>query len=291
MQRLTYINLLGERAEFGRGAPYLLRSVRGLGACDNVMTFTQDGTRDGGRLLSLRREERQITAALQILGATREALYESREALCRLLSPDLAADGERRARLVYENDHGAWWTWAVPQGGVDWGARTMDVHTDVSVRFTCESPFLYGSEPREAVFRQTSGGLRLPGKLPVRLGSQVFQMRVTNGGSAFAPCVVTVEGNGETPALVNRSTGAALRLTAPLPYGERLTISTDPAALAVTLTHVDGSEENAFGYLDPLSSVAAFGLRPGENDVEYVPVGDRSRSVIRVRWYDTFEGV
>ena len=103
--------------------------------------------------------------------------------------------------------------------------------------------------------------------------------------------MVTVEGNGETPALVNRSTGAALRLTAPLPVGERLTISTDPAALAVTLTHADGSEENAFGYLDPLSSVAAFGLRPGENDVEYVPVGDRSRSVIRVRWYDTFEGV
>ena len=65
----------------------------------------------------------------------------------------------------------------------------------------------------------------------------------------------------------------------------------DPAALAVTLTREDGSGENAFGYLDPLSSVAAFGLRPGENDIEYVPTGDRSRSVIRVRWYDTFEGV
>ena len=64
-----------------------------------------------------------------------------------------------------------------------------------------------------------------------------------------------------------------------------------PAALAVTLTREDGSGENAFGYLDPLSSVAAFGLRPGENDIEYVPTGDRSRSVIRVRWYDTFEGV
>ena len=116
-------------------------------------------------------------------------------------------------------------------------------------------------------------------------------MRVTNEGSAFAPCVVTVEGSGETPALVNRTTGAALRLTSPLPYGERLTIRTDPAALAVTLTREDGSAENAFGYLDPLSSVAAFGLRPGENDIEYVPTGDRSRSVIRVRWYDTFEGV
>ena len=291
MQRLTYINLRGESLTFGRGAPYLLRSVRGVGACANAVTGTEDGMRDGKRLLSVRREEREITAALQILGATRRGLYESREALCRLLSPELAVDGESRARLVYENDHGAWWTWAVPLGGLDWTSRAGDVHTGVNVRFQCESPFLYGSEAREAVFRQTSGGFRLPGRLPVRLGSQVFRMRVTNGGSAFAPCVVTVEGSGETPALVNRSTGASLRLVSPLPYGERLTIQTDPASLAVTLTRADGGEENAFGYLDPLSSVAAFGLRPGENDIEYVPTGDRSRSVIRVRWYDTFEGV
>ena len=149
MQQLTYINLRGERAVFGRGAPYLLRSVRGVGACDNALTLTEDGARDGGRLLSLRREAREITAVIQILGTTRQGLYESREALCRVLSPDLAADGESRARLVYENDHGAWWTWVVPLGGLDWTARAGDVHTGVNVRFQCESPFLYGSEPRE----------------------------------------------------------------------------------------------------------------------------------------------
>lgn len=291
MQFLTYINLRGERLVFGLGAPYLLRSVRGMGTCDNVMTFTEDGTRDGKRLLSLRREEREITATLQIMGATRQDLYEKREALCRLLSPDLAMDGESRARLIYENNHGTWWTWAVPLGGLDWGARVQDVHTGVNVRFQCESPFLYGSEPREAVFRQTSGGFRLPGKLPVRLGSQVFQMRVVNEGSAFAPCVVTVEGSGETPAMENRSTGALLRMVAPLATGERLTINTDPAALSATLTHADGSGENAFGYLDPTSALSDFGLRPGENELVYLPAGDRSRSVIRVSWHDTFEGV
>ena len=70
-------------------------------------------------LLSLRREAREITAVIQILGTTRQGLYESREALCRVLSPDLAADGESRARLVYENDHGAWWTWAVSYTHLD----------------------------------------------------------------------------------------------------------------------------------------------------------------------------
>lgn len=291
MQQLTYINLRGERLTFGRGGPCLLRSVRGLGACDNALTLTDGGVRDGGRLLALRREEREITASIQLLGTSRRDLYESRLTLCRLLSPDLAVDGESRARLVYENDRGSWWTWAVPEGGVDWGARAGDVHTGVSVRFRCESPFFYGSEAREAVFRQTRAGFRLPVRLPLSLGGQAFHMRVTNAGSAFAPCVITVEGSGETPALVNHSTGAALTMVSPLPYGERLTVSTDPSALAVSLTRADGREENAFGYLDPLSSVAAFGLRPGENDIEYVPGGDRSRSVIRIRWYDTFEGV
>ena len=37
--------------------------------------------------------------------------------------------------------------------------------------------------------------------------------------------------------------------------------------------------------------VAEFGLRPGENLLHYVPQGDGSRSVIRVRWYDCWEGV
>ena len=78
MQQLTYINLRGERAVFGRGAPYLLRSVRGVGACDNALTLTEDGARDGGRLLSLRREAREITAVIQILGTTRQTARAAR---------------------------------------------------------------------------------------------------------------------------------------------------------------------------------------------------------------------
>lgn len=291
MQRLTYINLHGERAVFACAPPYLLRSVKGLGACEHRLTLTQDGVTAGSRITDLRREDRVVTAALQILGQSRKELYQSREALCRVLSPDLAADGDLRARLLYENDQGAWWTFAVPLGGMDWTARVCDVHTGVNVRFQCESPYLFSLQANEAAFRQTRAGFRLPVRLPLELGGQTFRMAVTNAGSAFAPCVVTVEGSGEMPALVNRTTGAALRMTAPLPYGDRLTIRTDPAALAVTIDREDGSSQNAFGFLDPLSSVTAFGLRPGENELEYVPTGDKSRSVIRVQWYDTYEGV
>ena len=71
MQQLTYINLRGERAVFGRGAPSSV-SVSALSHAPTPRTLrSRYGARDGGRLLSLRREAREITAVIQILGATR----------------------------------------------------------------------------------------------------------------------------------------------------------------------------------------------------------------------------
>ncbi len=291
MQRLTYINLRGESVVFGYGAPWLLRSVKGLGMCENNLTLSSGSGQNGSTLQSMRREEREITAVIQLLGADRTDMYRQRETLCRRLSPDLAADGEKRARLLYENDAGAWWTWAIPCGDLDWGSRFMDIHTGLNVRFTCESPFLYGKEPNEVVFKQTRGGFKLPFSFPLQLGAQSFDMVVTNAGSAESPVTVTIDGCGETPALENLTTGTSLSLITSLPQGDRLTIQTDPSDLSVWITRADGTEENAFGFLDPLSSVSAFVLRPGENRLAYVPDGDKSRSVIRVKWYDAYEGV
>ena len=68
-------------------------------------------------------------------------------------------------------------------------------------------------------------------------------------------------------------------------------MDTDPARLQARILHADGSEENGFGLLSPESAVAGFGLQAGENRLRYIPDGDGSRSVIRVRWYDCWEGV
>lgn len=291
MQRLIYTNLRGESLAFGYGGPWLLAGVKGLGTCDNDISLTNGNGQDGGRIQSIRRESRTITATVQLLGQSRRDMYDQRIAACQILSPSLAAAGEERARLLYENDAGAWWTWAAPQGGLDWGKRIMDIHTGLSIHFECESPFFYGRTPNEAVFRRTRGGFGLPFSFPLQLGSRTFAMRVYNNGSAFAPVTVTVEGGGETPVLLNESTGASLSLVTPLPEGDRLTIRTDPGRLSVTIRRKDGTEQNAFGYLDPLSCISGFGLKPGVNELRYVPGGATTRSTIRVKWYDTFEGV
>ena len=60
----------------------------------------------------------------------------------------------------------------------------------------------------------------------------------------------------------------------------------DLLILDTVLPGMDG-----FGLLSPESAVAGFGLQAGENRLRYIPDGDGSRSVIRVRWYDCWEGV
>lgn len=80
-------------------------------------------------------------------------------------------------------------------------------------------------------------------------------------------------------------------MVAPLPVGDRLTIVTDPARLTAQIKHPDGASENAYGLLDPETSIAGFRLRPGDNELVYQPDTDRTQSVIRVEWYECFEGV
>ena len=75
MQRITYINLRGEQAAFGRGGPWLLRSVRGLGTCENELTLTSGGMENGARIQAFRREERR-----RLVGARAAERHEAIQA-------------------------------------------------------------------------------------------------------------------------------------------------------------------------------------------------------------------
>lgn len=290
MQKLIYQNILGEQVAFFH-APYVLCKVRGVGMSDVKITTVGGAYQQGETIAGLRREGRKVKLTLHLMASTREELYRLRSDLLRILSPDRAFDGTNRARLIYENDYGRRWTWAAPECGLDWGDRKRNVHPSLTLSFRCESPYWFAIGRSELAFRDRDNGLVLPLRFPFRLGSKVFSQTARNNGQADAPVVVTITGHGEKPALVNDRTGAALRLVSLLPTGDVLTVHTDPAALAVTVTHEDGVTENGFGLLDPESSVAEFLLRPGDNALRYVPDGDASQSVISVSWFDPFEGV
>lgn len=289
MQKLSYQNILGETVAFYH-APFVFCKARGLGMSDVDVSASAGAYQQGESVTTLRREGRRVKLTLHLMASDREALYRLRSQLLGVLSPDKAFDGVNRAKLIYENDYGRRWTWAVPESGLDWGERKRNVHPLLTLNFRCESPFWYGLSSHEVSFRARENGVTLPMRFPFTLGSKVFSLTARNNGQAEAPVTVQIDGKGENPELWNDTTGAAIKLIAPLPSGDRLTVITDPAALSVTILHADGSEESGFGLLDPTASVAGFTLKPGDNALRYVPGGSASESVIRVSWYDRYEG-
>ncbi len=291
MQQLTYINLRGESADFGAIRPLVFCSVKGLGTPDTDVKTIQGAYQQGDAVAGLTRRARTVELTLHLLADDRAALYQARRSLCGWLSPDKASDGESRARLIYRNDAGAYWTWAVPEGGLDWGARLQNGHASLRLSFRCESPFWYGMARNTARFTYSGSGFKLPFKFPFTLGNRSFAQTLVNAGHGAAPVEISIWGKGETPVLLNQSTGRRIALASPLPVGDVLTLRTDPARLRAAVTHPDGTTENAFGYLDPGTSLSAFTLRPGENRIVYRPGGEQTQSVVHINWYDCYEGV
>ncbi|MDD3336795.1 MAG: phage tail family protein [Eubacteriales bacterium] len=290
MQKLIYQNIRGQQAVFFH-EPYILCKVRGVGMSDVDVTAVSGAYQQGESVTALRREGRKVKLTLHVMASSRKEMYRLRRELLGILSPSLAFDGVNRAKLIYENDYGRRWTWAVPESGLDWGDRKRDVQPSVTLSFRCECPYWFGIRKNEIDFRARAPGFKTPMKLPLKLGSKVFGITARNDGQADAPVLVTIEGKGEQPELRNESTGESVKLISPLPDGDTLVLNTDPSALSVLVRHANGSEENGFGLLDAGSSIAAFGLRPGDNELRYVPDGESAGSVIRVSWYDLYEGV
>lgn len=289
MQKLIYENIIGQQAVFLH-APYVLCSLRGMGLNNVRVTASAGAYQQGESVLNLQREKRTVQATLHLMAQSRQEMYRLRSELCGILSPALAFDGERRARLIYQNDYGTWWTWAVPQNGLNWGKRILDMQPSVTVDFVCESPYWFG-QTSAAVLTGTLGGLVLPVTLPFSLGKRSTEISLLNQGQTEAPVTIRMTGSGETPVLTNLRSGASLSLVQPLPEGDMLTLCTEPGSLRATVTHGDGSTENGFGLLDPTSSLLAFQLLPGMNTLHYRSREETARTLVRVEWNDCYEGV
>jgi len=289
MQKLIYENILGQQAVFFH-APYVLASLKGMGLSDVRITSAAGAWQQGESILSLRREKRTVQVTLHLMASSRRGMYRLRSELCGILSPQLAFDGVKRAKLIYENDHGTWWTWAAPESGLNWGKRVQDVQPSVTLNFVCESPYWYGAA-NAAVYQGTEQGLTLPTTLPFSLGNRSLTLRTVNQGQADAPVQLWLSGCGETPEVQNLRSGAVLRLVQPLPLGDTLIVCTEPSRLGVTVRHADGTEENGFGLLDPVASLMAFTLKPGVNQLSYRSREQTAKTRVRVEWYDCYEGV
>lgn len=290
MQKLTYINLLNQQVVFMH-APYVLAKVSGLGMPELDVETLRGAYQQGDTTLGLRRAARTVTLSVHLMAGTRAELYALRQQLLGVLSPDRACDGDGRATLIYENDHGRYMTYAVPVGGLDAASRIGNVQPSLRLSFRCESPYWYDMTQSELCFGYSGEGFSLPLVFPISFGRRDHAQTAHNPGQVAAPVELTVEGRGETPSVLNRRTGKRLKLRTPLPSGSTLTLNTDPARLAATVMNAQGESSSAFGLLDIATPLADFTLLPGSNELVYESGGAGAQSVIRVKWRAAYEGV
>ena len=292
MQRITYVNTYGERLVFCGEPPLLLRSVSGLSRPDVTVVKTQGAYQSGERFSRLQLPARVVQISFDMPPLeTREAMYRERMRIERVLSAGRCARGGAIGLMIYENDAGAWMASAVPDGAVSYGKRFQNGFLNSRLTLFCPDAYLQDRNEQNAQMRMGQNGLRLPAALPARLGARRFRVALTNEGTADAPVTMVLHGTGETPTVVNHTTGARIVVSRTVSAGEQLVIRTDPRDLSCQIIRTDGDTEDAFGYLDPSAAVSAFLLAPGVNDVEYVPSVVSLESRMEIRWRSCYEGV
>lgn len=292
MQKITYINLYGEAIVFGRETPVILANVTGLSRSSGKLITTQGAYQNGQTIHRAQLAARKVIVAFNLYGAEdREAMYKQRERIERVLAYNRCVKDGKCGTLIYENDAGAWLMDAVPSTSVTYGKRFLNCLPNCKVTFTASGAYLRAQQEKKARLRMGAGGFSLPTTLPVMLGTRLFTGELRNEGTADSPVRVTIHGTGETPTLVNHTTGAQIAINRVIETGARLEIDTDPDAISCTLIHADGTKEDAFGYLDAETAISAFLLQPGANEVEYIPSVPSTGSMVEIVWHSMYEGV
>ena len=292
MQKVTYVNLYGEAITFSGDAPYILASVSGLSRSSGKLVTSQGAYQDGQTIYRAQLAAKKVAVTFNVFGCgTREELYKKRERIEHVLSYGRCVKDGKCGYLIYENDAGAWRMDAVPDGAVTYGKRFLNSLPNCRVSFTSAGAYLSSNTEETKTMSMGKGGLKLPTKLPIHLGTRLFETEIVNEGSVEAPVMLTIYGTGESPKVVNYTTGEQIVVNKIIETGSRLEIDTDPDKLSCVLIDEDGTQTDAFGYLDASMAVSAFTLAPGINNVEYLPSVPSMESRVDVRWRARREGV
>lgn len=284
MRQVTrFINPRGQSVTFD-GGPYVFEKVTGIGYGDvNIIKSSPagaDGETFGGSDIGAR----EITQTISIEGTTRADMYAKKAALMAVLAQWMYQDGAL-GRFEHSYDGGKTWAWipAMVKRGPQDPPRLGDFLKSEQLVFYCPSPYWRGETYARAQMAYLGGGMRFPLRLgAVRFGSRGYKASIWNSGDSPSHLEAEITGPALSPTIIKASTGEYIRLRdkKPLYEGDVLRIDTTPPSPRVTITRIDGTTEDAIGYIDLTSTF--FMLLPGENQLQYASDDDSQATQIRL---------
>jgi hypothetical protein len=152
-----------------------------------------------------------------------------------------------------------------------------------SVSLWAKDPRAYSTATHTAstAFPATSGGLQWPTQWPAQWDgvSSSGEMSMSNAGNEVAWPTYRIDGPVVDPAIVNASTGQAMRFAITLGVGEWLTVNTGTHQVLGN-GDVNASRRNVF-------HGDWFGLAPGANTVRFIGASGVG-STLSASWRDTW---
>ena len=290
MDKVTFINSLGQEINFEKKFPYLLQTIDGAGGVDVNLESQKSPYQDGDTHLNSYLEPRIVDCQVMLKAVDERALFEMRAHITKILNPKLGI-----GLLRYEQSGGIKEIKATiqqppifPKGK---GNRGYDYQVTI-FSLKCPNPYWLNETDYVDELAVFEGGLSFPLSLPTIFSKQSESKSkiINNVGHVSTPLLVTFTGPATAPIrITNETTGEFVGVNQDLLSGEKLVINTEFGKKKVVKVDGQGNEINAFHYINLQSSF--FQLIQGNNLLSYSTGADYERAPVVITWRNRYVGV
>lgn len=286
MLKITFTNTRGESVTIGRGAPYLLNTIEGLGeveAENQTQTFPYQ---DGFVPLDTILRERVIPFTITIVANYPGELNHLRKQISRVFNPKL---GE--GTLIYEDGYQVKMIKgkadSLPTFPAGSGNRTPLTQVS-SISLSCSNPYWQDLQAVSRALVAYEGKFSFPFIFPTQFGIEGDSTTLYNEGDTATPVVVTIQGPINKPMIENRTTGEYMRVNTAIGADEVLYIDTNPRHKRVEI-HRPNQIIKAMGYFEHAGDF--WQLQVGANEVRFQASEGIAEAIAAISWHNQYIGI
>lgn len=284
MQKVKFINSVGEIIQLGITPPFILQRIEGTGGVNVDVQTEKSPYLDGASYLDSIMDMRPIVLRIKIVGNSQQELFEHRRLISKIFNPKLKV-----GVIEYETPLGTKIIEAaseLPPTFSEYQGST----TTALINLLCPIPFWFDKDDNSSLMKTPFPKLfSFPLRLSTEMGEEGNNGTLINAGDVPTPPIFEIKGKVTNPKIMNLTTGEYLRIKKTLEEDETIYINTSPHNREITLIKSDGSKANAFGLFDFDSEL--FMLATGENKIRYISDNHSDTATLTIKYHNRYVGL
>ena len=289
MEKVTFINSMGQSIQLGNEEPFILTKIEGTGAASTNIQTQKSPFQDGETYIDNLLEPRSISIEIIVLANDSKEMIKNRRKLLQVLNPKLGegklvydyGDIKREIKAISENAP------VFPDDG-----DFKDTMQPALIQLYCSNPFWLDTFTESQELADWVGGLMFPLQLPMMFAGRSSRQHtiIHNAGDVETPIVFEFLGAATNPRITKIDTGEYIQVNRTIKNNERLIITTEFGNKKVILKNINtGEETNAFGWIDLGSTF--FQLIVGDNLISYSADAGQETAKVWIKWRNRYVGV